>query len=58
MRIWISVGTGYEDGKNNPFNQERNEGCSDYQNMYYKGFIAGCESEGNTKETCERFTDQ
>ena len=49
---------GYEDGQNNPFNQERNKGCNDYQNMYYKGFIAGCESvEGNTKEICEMFTD-
>ena len=49
---------GYEDGQNNPFDQERNEGCDDYQRMYYKGFIAVCESVGNTQDICERFTDQ
>jgi len=49
---------GYEDGQNNPFNQDRNKGCTDYQNMYYKGFIAGCKSAGNTKEICDTFTDQ
>lgn len=43
---------GYEDGRNNPFDRERNNGCNDYQDMYYKGFIAGCESAGNTKEMC------
>lgn len=43
---------GFEDGQNNPFNQERFEGCHDYQDMYYKGFIAGCKSAGNTKEMC------
>jgi hypothetical protein len=49
---------GYEDGRNNPFDHDRNEGCNDYQNMYYNGFIAGCQSvEGNTQETCDRFTD-
>jgi hypothetical protein len=43
---------GFEDGQNNPFNQERDFGCGDYRDMYYKGFIAGCESAGNTKEMC------
>jgi hypothetical protein len=49
---------GYEDGKNNPFDQDRNQGCSDYGRAYYNGFIDGCLSvEGNTRETCEAFTD-
>lgn len=43
---------GYDDGRNNPFDHDRNNGCRDYQNMYYRGFIAGCESAGNTKEMC------
>lgn len=48
---------GYEDGRNNPFDQERNQGCNEYSRSYYNGFLAGCESAGNTKETCETFTD-
>jgi hypothetical protein len=48
---------GYEDGRNNPFDQERSQGCNDYGRSYYEGFIAGCESAGNTRETCETFTD-
>lgn len=49
---------GFEDGQNNPFDHDRRSGCSDYNDSYYRGFIAGCESSGNTKETCERFTDE
>ena len=49
---------GYEDGQNNPFDRETKD-ATDYQRMYYKGFIAVCESvEGNTQDICERFTDQ
>lgn len=49
---------GYRDGMNNPFNQDRNQGCDDYGRAYYNGFIDGCVSvEGNTRETCESFTD-
>ena len=48
---------GYEDGQNNPFDHDRDNGCFDYSNSYYNGFIAGCESVDNTKETCESFTD-
>ena len=55
-KCWVD---GFEDGQNNPFNQERNNGCNDYRDMYYKGFIEGCMSvSGNTKEICETFTDQ
>lgn len=49
---------GFEDEQNNPFDRDRFEGCHDYQDMYYKGFIEACESAGNSKETCERFPDQ
>ncbi|MGA9936133.1 MAG: hypothetical protein WBP83_13535 [Nitrososphaeraceae archaeon] len=49
---------GYEDGRNNPFDHDRNRGCDDYGSSYYEGFIAGCVSvEGYTKETCESATD-
>jgi hypothetical protein len=30
---------GYEDGRNNPFDHNRNRGCDDYGMSYYKGFI-------------------
>ncbi|MGH9982586.1 MAG: hypothetical protein ACRD8W_01360 [Nitrososphaeraceae archaeon] len=44
---------GYEDGQNNPFDQDRNSKCREYgYSTYYDGFIAGCEAAGNTKETC------
>jgi len=50
---------GYEDGRNNPFDHDRDSGCSDYSSSYYNGFLAGCESvEGNTREICETFTDE
>lgn len=49
---------GYEDGRNHPFDHDRNRGCDDYGRSYYDGFIAGCVSvEGNTKEVCELATD-
>jgi hypothetical protein len=49
---------GYEDGRNNPFDHERNSGCDDYGRAYYEGFIDGCVSvEGNTGDVCESATD-
>ena len=49
---------GYEDGRNNLFDHDRNRGCDDYGRSYYEGFIAGCVSvEGNTEEVCESATD-
>jgi hypothetical protein len=49
---------GFEDGLNNPFDHERNNGCNDYGRAYYDGFVDGCTSvEGNTREICEKFTD-
>jgi hypothetical protein len=46
---------GFDDGQNNPFNHDRYDECGD---DYYEAFIDGCASvEGNTEETCERFTD-
>lgn len=48
---------GYEDGQNNPFNEDRNEECKDKGNQYYRAFIHGCKAANNSEETCERFTD-
>ena len=46
---------GYEDGKNsNSFNNDRDNGCSEYGNAYEGGFSVGCQSvEGNTYDSCE-----
>jgi hypothetical protein len=39
-------------------NCEKFNPTGDYDdNPYYKGFIKGCMDDGNTKETCETFTD-
>ncbi|MGH9952795.1 MAG: hypothetical protein ACRD5J_14315 [Nitrososphaeraceae archaeon] len=52
---WVD---GYDDGRDNPFDHERNEECEDKGNQYYRAFIHGCASvEGNTEEICENFTD-
>jgi len=48
---------GLEDGQNNPYDHERGRGCDDYSGSYYNGFIAGCISAENTRETCESFID-
>lgn len=48
---------GYEDGQNNPFDHDRNNACYNYGRTYFNGFLAGCESAGNTNGTCEGFTD-
>jgi hypothetical protein len=48
---------GFEDGQNNPYDHERGRGCDDYSGSYHNGFIAGCISAENTRETCESFTD-
>ena len=48
---------GYEDGRNNPFDQDKNKGCDDYSQAYYDGFIEGCISADNTREICVSATD-
>jgi hypothetical protein len=49
---------GYEDGQDHPFNRDLYEGCLDYVDTYYPGFIDGCmDVAGNTREICETFTD-
>jgi hypothetical protein len=49
---------GREDGANHPFDHDRNEECKNKGNQYYWAFIEACAAvEGNTRETCERFTD-
>jgi hypothetical protein len=36
---------GYDDGRNNPFDQDRNIACDEFgYRTYYNGFIEGCES--------------
>ena len=50
---------GYEDGQNNGFNQDRNEECGeDKGDQYYRAFIQGCIDANNSKDICERFTDE
>lgn len=56
---------GYDDGQNGPFDQGRHEECifdipqdvTSFNEPYYEAFIYGCIDGGNTKETCETFTD-
>jgi hypothetical protein len=53
---------GYEDGKDNPFSQDKYDECGGSQgagnNAYYNGFVEGCLSvEGNTADICESATD-
>jgi hypothetical protein len=49
---------GYEDGRNNPIDHERNSGRDDYGRAYYEVFIDGCVFvEENTREVCESATD-
>ena len=45
---------GTNDGENHPFSQGTYGKCGD---NYYKKFVKGCMSEGNTKDTCETATD-
>ena len=55
---------GVEDGKNNDFGEyfkidpSRDCDAGEFFPKYYEGFIDGCIDAGNTKETCERFTNQ
>ena len=55
---------GVENGKNNDFGDyfkidpSRDCDADEFFPRYYEGFIDGCISEGNTREICERFTDQ
>ena len=45
---------GFEDGNSSlAFNKDRDHGCSEYSSAYRYGFNAGCESTGNTDDTCE-----
>jgi hypothetical protein len=53
---------GFEDGRDNPFSQDKYVECGGSQgagnNAYYNGFVAGCLSvEGNTANICESATD-
>lgn len=55
---------GYEDGLDHPFNQDIHKQCQfdieghpDFGKPYYEAFIYGCIDAGNTRETCEKFTD-
>jgi len=50
--------SGYDGGQNNPYDQDKGRSCSEYGGSYHQGFIDGCIAADNTKETCERFTDQ
>ena len=44
---------GFEDGENNnPFDDDRQNGCTEYYPSYKDGFSAGCELE-NTDDSCE-----
>jgi hypothetical protein len=52
---WVD---GFDDGLENPIDQERNEECRDKGDQYYRGWLAGCVDAGNTRETCEKFTDK
>lgn len=49
---------GYDDGQNNPFDQDRygHFNAEGTDNPYYHAL--GCKDAGNTEETCETFTDQ
>jgi hypothetical protein len=61
---WVD---GYDDGLENPFDQDRHKECIfDVEKSgglccngkpYYEGFMYGCMDAGNTKETCDKFTD-
>jgi hypothetical protein len=59
---WID---GYDDGLENPFDQDRHKDCifdipksvSNFNKPYYEAFIHGCRHAGNTEEICETFTD-
>ena len=45
---------GFEDGNSSvAFNKDRNSACNEYISAYRYGFRAGCESIGNTDDTCE-----
>jgi hypothetical protein len=44
---------GFEDGKNsNPYDKDRDKGCSEYSGSYRNGFSAGCQLE-NTRDSCD-----
>ncbi|MGC1134807.1 MAG: hypothetical protein WA941_18410 [Nitrososphaeraceae archaeon] len=45
--------TGYRDGRDHPFDHEKNEECKGAASSYYHGFINGCMSvEGNLQSLC------
>lgn len=53
--------SGIRDGNDRPFSDSAYEECGDFGDgaqKYYKGFIDGCIDAGNTKDTCETFTDE
>ena len=48
--------SGFKDGNSNSslvFNKDRDNACSEYSDSYGDGFMAGCESTGNTDDNCE-----
>jgi hypothetical protein len=48
---------GYQDGLKKLFDFSSNQGCDDYGNSYYKGFMEGCTIiKGNTEESCDKLT--
>ncbi len=59
---------GYDDGQNNQFDHNKFRQCEALsesidsnlegeKSTYYEAFINGCIDAGNTRETCEDFTD-
>jgi hypothetical protein len=47
---------GYEDGKNNAYDDERRYRCSEFGDPYRDGFMAACQF-GNTYDVCNSFTE-
>jgi hypothetical protein len=47
---------GYEDGKEDTFDSERNYRCSEFGDPYRDGFMAACQF-GNTNDYCNSFTE-
>jgi hypothetical protein len=50
---------GYDDGQNNQFEHNKFRQCEALsESTYFEAFINGCIDAGNTRETCEEFTDE
>ena len=48
---------GYEDGKNNAYDDERWYRCSEFGDPYKDGFMASCQA-GNTYDFCNSLVDR